>query len=83
MATQGGDDLEGHTLTLLVEVFQKGQLRSTRNRRACMIICMNVVGGVLYFLPTWLYISSRRYALMLYVLSDMLVSSRCFPSLSH
>ena len=36
----GKDAVEGHTLTLL-EVLKKRKLRSTRNWRACMIICMN------------------------------------------
>ena len=29
-------------IDLIGEVFQKGQVRSTRNQRACMIRCMNV-----------------------------------------
>ena len=29
-------------IDLIGEVLQKGQVRSTRNRRACMIRCMNV-----------------------------------------
>ena len=28
--------------TYIGEVLQKGQMRSTRNRRACIITCMNV-----------------------------------------
>ena len=29
-------------IDLIGEVFQKGQVRSTRNRRACIIKCMNI-----------------------------------------
>ena len=43
VVTLGGDALEGHTLTSpMGEVLQKGQVRSTLTRRACMIRCMNV-----------------------------------------
>ena len=62
----GGDLLEeplqkGQERHLFEEVFQKIQVRRTRNRRACMIRCMNVdeveyarivPGGILEFLPT-------------------------------
>ena len=37
----GGDALGGH-IDLIGEVLQKGQVRCTRNWRACMIRCMNV-----------------------------------------
>ena len=37
MATLVGDALEGRTINLIGEVLQKGQARSTHNRRACMI----------------------------------------------
>ena len=42
VATPGGDALERSTPDLIGEVLQKGWVRSTRNRRACMTRCMNV-----------------------------------------
>ena len=51
-----GDALEEHTLTLLARVLQKGQARSTHNRRACMIrICIYVdeAKGVSKDLSRW------------------------------
>ena len=41
MASLVGDALEGH-IDLVGEVLQKGQVRNTRNRRACRIRYMNV-----------------------------------------
>ena len=51
--TPGGDALERPDL--IGEILQKGRVRSTRNRRACMTRCMNVdeAKGVCEYRSRW------------------------------
>ena len=42
MTTPAGDALEKTYPDLIGQVLQKGRVRSTPNRRACMTRCMNV-----------------------------------------